>query len=174
MKTNFKISDELIEAGKTVFLAMAYTQTIRPVIENYQRKILEKHQFRINPKFLERGMADEPITDPEYCYLITDEDFKTYLQEVHEQHIKHGFHVKFEYCPLLIAESMERNAKRELLRAAQYITNINPDNYIPLKLYEQLIELTLQLVSPYVDGKQVLKELETYKPQYYLEGDIKP
>ena len=47
MKTpKFTPTPEMIKAAKSVFLAMAHTETVRPIVEGYQRELLAYADMR--------------------------------------------------------------------------------------------------------------------------------
>lgn len=170
---NFKPSKELKQAAETLLLAKTYTETIRPTIEGYQTELLKKLQFKIADKWvnMERtGLNKEVITDHKRTYLMDDEDFNIYLKELHQKHIEHGFKdqvtkggttKEIGFCPLLIAEDTQRQARKLLIDAAEYITGISYDKVNRVKDLEKLEDLTLRLVVPFLDRKEILKTLET-------------
>lgn len=83
MKKNIKISDELIQAGEAVFSAMAYLDTVKPIVTEYQKAILERHQFTNRKEGEIRktkisNNKEEIILNPNRTYLMSDEDFEIY------------------------------------------------------------------------------------------------
>jgi hypothetical protein len=160
-----KLSKELIQAAETVFMAMAYTGAIRPIVEGYKQEIIEKYQFLIDSKWIGKSRSHykegAKVEGYKNAYLMSDEDFKIYLSEIVKKQDENGWHENSikGTCPLLCAESLEREAKRELLRAAQYIIKIDADKqYIPMDKYKQLIDLTLTLCAPFIDSKKILAD----------------
>jgi len=156
-----KPSKELIECALLVFKAIAYTETIRPVVEKYQKEILAKHQFTVSDKWVKMGEPKRVILDEGSTYLLKDKDFKVYLKEVHEQHIKHGFNVKFEYCPLLIAEDLERQAKKTFVDQSKEFNIMDDETFDcltwDLKNYKKYIEITLSYVAQFINKKDIEK-----------------
>jgi hypothetical protein len=150
--TPIKPTKDLISATETVFIAMAHTELIRPVVEGYQKELLKFWKFNIAEKWIDTGMKPGIITDPEKAYLMDNEDFQIYLKELHQKHIENGFKVKMNYCPLLIAESTERDAKHLMLECAEYMTKINPSEVFSVKIKEKLTELTLRFIAPFIDN----------------------
>lgn len=143
----FKPTPEQIEATKAVFMAMAYVETIRPIVQKYQREILEQ----IDARNRETG---KPIRREFDTYLMTEEQFNEYLKLVHEQHLKHGFKVEYGYCPLLTAENTLIQAQNALLKAMQPFTKIDPSELYNLvhhlDIRRKLIDLTLRFMAQFV------------------------
>src|SRR3972149_11222868 len=99
MKTHelyYKIAPtpDMISAAKTVFMAKAWVDTIRPVVEGYKKAILAEHNWHIAEKWVDKGMTNRVILDPEHAYLLSGTDFETYLAEVKESRIAAGLKVE--------------------------------------------------------------------------------
>ena len=162
MKPQFKPTPDMIQAASTVFLAIAYTETIRPTIEAIQSKLLKELSFKPSEKWVKMGINDLPerITENKNAYLLNDEDAKKYFSLLDEEVKKAGFNVKTGYCPLLIAEDMERKAKRLLIDTMEPITGFNTDKILCTGLdnYKKMVELTLALLAPYCKESKEIKE----------------
>lgn len=172
----FSPTPEMIAAAETCFAAMAYTQTVAPVIEAIQQKVLDANKYAWdfesvsggveNPK---RDFAEFVAKHGEYCsrefdtYLIGDANLSHYIDECHKEYLLAGFDVKHGYCPKLIAESLERDAKRALIDALQPITGVTSEMATrSLKRYREFVELSLRLMAPFCgDSKTILKSLQT-------------
>ncbi len=160
-----KPSAELLKAAETVFLAQAHADTLRPIVTGYQRQILNEKEYLIAEEWEERShgrIKRERITDPEKAYLLNEADFKEYLKKVDQHHIKRGYAdlVKEGKCPLLVAESMERDARRELLEEAEYITGIDPAKIWKVEHYRKIEEIVLKLCAPHLkSGAEILEEV---------------
>lgn len=144
----FTPTNQMIAACKSTLMAIAYTQTVRPIVEGYQKKNLE----------IIKPLDDEGklITDLKHTYRMNDKDFNDYLDFCHEDAIKNGFEVKERgYCPLLIAENLERQSKRLLIDVMKDHTGLeglDADKLIcsGLDNYNKAVELTLNLLTKYV------------------------
>jgi len=149
------ISADMIAAAETLFLAMAYTQTIRPVVEEYQKRIIAEIKPKVCEKFAQFG--NNAITEAKDTYLMNDDDFKVYLQRSHDEALKAGFKVEMDYCPLLIAESLETEAEHALIKAMYPITHLEANDVLSAGLdkYEKLIDLSLRLLAPFVKKEAV-------------------
>ena len=143
------ISQDIIEAGKTLLTAKAYVETIRPVVEGYQKEILNNHQWHIASKWTKRRRGydeDSIILDPDHSYLLEDKDAAIYYEELHKEHLKHGFKVKKDYCPLLIAQNMERKARDILFDLLQPITGIDPSEIYQVKHLNEYERIALEMI----------------------------
>jgi hypothetical protein len=144
-KKKFEPTPGMVEAAKTVFIAMAWTETVRPIVEGYQKKHLEILQAK-------NRWTGEVILNPGESYAMPDSDFLIYNQSCKEERDKAGLFVESDdFCPLLVAENMERQAKRALMETMEDIIGIKVDILTGhLKEYKQMIELTLKMLAPYV------------------------
>ena len=151
-----QITPELKSAVETYFLAKAYEETIRPIVEGYRTQILLENNFEYRDDLFEserRKPDSKFVKDEKDTYLMKDEQFTVYLGLVHEQHLSHGFDVKeFGYCPLLIAEDNTRKAKRLVLESAEYIWSEHIEK-LPYKMdhYNKLFDMIVGLVVKLAD-----------------------
>lgn len=151
-----KLTKALIAVVKTACNAEAYLEIVRPVVEGYQKEILEKHQFKIDiEKWTGYGFdLEKPVLEPKDIYKMSDEDSLIYFRECELKHVEHGFKVKEGCCPLLVAESMLRNAKHEVKIAAKYIHKMSKHDMCRMnleqseKLYSLIIKLVFSLLTP--------------------------
>lgn len=149
----------MIEAAEALFVAMAFEQTLRPIVEGYQRTILSDGVWRVAPHILQRcsHRAGEPlapyVTDIKSAWTMHEDDFTVYLKRCNEERIAAGLVVEDEdHCPLLVAENATRMAKRALCDAMASVTNISADKVLVLGMtkYERFVDLSLKLLAPYV------------------------
>lgn len=148
----FKPTPEMIAAAETVFMTMAFVQTIRPIVVQYQTSILALGNWKIAPQFAAR-LGSEVILDPKSAYLMTSADFALYDQKCKQARVVARLHVANEdQCPLLVAEELARQAEHALVEAMSESTNLSVDKLLSAGLdkYRQFIELTLKLLAPYV------------------------
>ena len=149
---NFKPSDEMIKAAELVFLSMAEVETIKPIVKAYQKKILNKYQFKDDEGNI--------ITEEGRSYLMGDADFKVYLDECNTKRLKVGLYVKNkEYCPLLVAESDLTDAERLLINSFKPITGLDCSDIYLLEHRKKFLNLALGLMSNFIDSKQILKTI---------------
>lgn len=145
------ITDAMKQNCKTVFLTMAYTETIRPIVEGYQKEILNFFEWKIDKQWVEKGMEDQIIRDPDKAYLLSDEDFKSYLAHCNIARKKANLHVDNpEFCPLLVAESLQNDAERLFIDSMEPITGLKAKDIILLKHRKQLLDICLRLVVRFV------------------------
>lgn len=135
----------MIGAATNVFKAKAFVETVRPVVEAYQRK--ELAILRPVNRF-----TGEVITEPKHAYTMDDDLFLLYIKGINLSRDEAGLKVRHpDNCPLLEAEGVERMAKEHLVNVMEPITKLSAHRLIcsGLKNYEELIELTLRLLAPY-------------------------
>lgn len=158
-KPNINITEDMKQAAKTVFKTMAFTQTIRPIVRAYQLKIIDEMKPQVNERDAKNyRLGFKIITDPKDTYLMNNEDFQVYLKRCNEERIKAKLHVdNEEFCPLLVAEDLQRQAERAFIETMEPITHLTPDKVLcsknGLENYRKLIDLSLRLLAPYVDNK---------------------
>jgi len=145
---------KVIEATETVLKAIAYTQTMKDIVEPQKRKVLAKYQFRTSQEWVKKGIKKERelITNPKNAYLMNDEDFETYHDEMQQFYKDEGIYPGNNKCPLLVAESMERKAKRRLVDIMEKYTGIGNDDLL-MEHYYEYIELNLNFLTQFTRKK---------------------
>lgn len=153
-------------AAKAVFISMAYTETIRPIIEGIQNEQLAKGNYKYDPHhtFGTRSTKRDIIEwDEKYgmyiktlkhTYLMSESDFGHYYTECQHKYRNAGFDFPDGQCPLLIAESNEREAKRifaELcIDALKMPFTISDLICGKLEKYHNFIELNLKMMANHI------------------------
>lgn len=156
----------MIEAAENLFVAMAFEQTVRPIVEGYQRKILTERIWRCAPEYLERAnrrapdeALDSQITDIKLAWTMEKADFALYVERCNEERIAAGLVVETEaHCPLLVAQDTTRKAKYALCDAMASVTKMPADSAVTLKRedYERMIDVSLRLLAPFVQNPLAL------------------
>jgi hypothetical protein len=155
----FQPTAEMIKAAENVFLAITVEQSIRPIVEGYQRKVLAERSWRTTPELLaglqrrsNQPVADE-ITDIKAAWMMANDDFAIYRKRCNEERIAAKLHAETDdHCPLLVAENITRLAKHALCDAMAGITKIDGAKAVTLPAadYDKLVDLTLKLLAPFV------------------------
>jgi len=155
---NFKPNSEMLESAEVVFLSMAYVETIKPIVENIQKKVLNKHKFKVAKKY-RNYEKDKIITEEKYSYLMSNEDFKIYHNECRTLEDEKGLKVSNpEFCPLLVAENEQRKAENLLMNSFKVITGLDTDDInMSLDNRKKFLDLTLGFMSQFIDKEKVLK-----------------
>jgi hypothetical protein len=156
----FKPTPEMIAAAENVLLAMAIETVTRPIVERYQRKILNEREWLSDPAMSVTPGVSERVTDPKYAWLMTSEDFALYQKRCNEERIAAKLLAETDdHCPLLVAESITCLAKTALLDTMSCHTKIDGAGAAAMKAadYDKLVDLTLRLLAPFV--KNVLATL---------------
>lgn len=163
------ITEELKTVTKCLIQAMALVETIHPIVTGYRKNILKE----INAK---NEYTGEPVINPQHYYLISNEQFKTFLVRCDEEAVKNKLVHKPGCCPLLEAEEVERKAKRVFVECVlpllPQMKDITYDSMIRLSvdkdgnyktdklgrlLYksDEFIDLALNLIIPQIDKKEL-------------------
>lgn len=163
----------MIKAAETVFICMAWEQTVRDIVEKYQREILSVYKWT-NIKEVEHckkyghEIGLKVITDPKDSYLLADEDFDIYLRECEEQRKISGLSIRAEgNCPLLEAESNTRDARRVLIESMGHITGgVTVDDILcsrnGLEKYHKMVDLSLRMIAPFCSVKSALSFIKVH------------
>lgn len=143
------ITNNMILAAKDVFLSMAWEQAIRPVVEGYQKQILDRNKFTDK-------RTKEVILDPKHTYMMSDEDFAVYLKEIEVCREAAGLKIRSEgNCPLLEARNDLRIAERAFAKTLEPLTKVTIDQVLctknGLENYRKYLNLGLKMVLSY-DG----------------------
>jgi hypothetical protein len=139
---------------------MAAVDTIRPIVQQIQQSVLDKHKFKVDPKNKRIADGVKVITKIQHDYLMSDDDFKVYHNECRILEDEKNLKVDNpEFCPLLVAEHDLIKAQHLLIDAFGPMFGITSSN-----LYgdhrEKFLDLTLRLMAKYVDTKTILARLK--------------
>lgn len=166
---NFKPTAEMISAAELVFVAMAAEQTVRPIVEAYQRKVLAAHNWPIAAKWVdeparrrrEKYMNGEPILDPKDSFLLDEEASAIYFAEIDKEARAAGYNLPPDHCPLLTAEHDRIRAEQLLITALSPLTKVDNDNIWNLGFdkRKEYIELCKKIMAPFVDSKKAMRRV---------------
>ena len=83
---------DIQKAVGLVFACLAWEETVRPVVREYQKKVLAEIKFV--------SVQDGKIlTSPEEAWLMHDQAFEIYLKRCNDERIKAGFYTESpEHC----------------------------------------------------------------------------
>ena len=137
--------------AKAVFLSIAYVQTVREVIEPKQQEVIDFFKFKIAKQWrdFEQG---EIIKSHKHLYLadesdwiIFDEEMRRVYKEVNLIPSKEG------NCPLLEAESIEREAKRALVNYLESFTGLSFER-MGISNYFKYLDIMLTILASKVNA----------------------
>lgn len=151
MNKNMRPTNEMIDACKAVLIAKAWYATVEPIVRGYERKILEWHQFKKADKYKEYTSAPEIILEPKKSWLMRDEDFIIYDAECKKERDKAGLKVNHpDNCPLLEAETLERNAQHALIEAVAPMLGITLERVTrSMDIYNKFVDLAMKWIVSY-------------------------
>lgn len=149
----FKPTPDMMTAAENLFLSMALEQTIRPIVEGYQRKILAERMWEVDPELVTAPGIPEHINDIKSTWLMSTVDFAAYFARCNEERIAANLQVeRGDYCPLLVAENTTRLARQALCDSIATVTKIDGETAaaLPAADYDHLVDITLKLLAPFV------------------------
>lgn len=160
----FKPTADMIAAAEAVFVAEAFEQTLRPIVEDYKRKILSERVWHMSPDIRAgvRRTGDMPIdtriTDIRYAWMMSEADFAEFARLCNAARITANLVVESEaHCPLGVAEEITRQAKRKLAEVMAGVSGIDLETISTMRMehYEHYVDLTLRLLAPFVGSAAV-------------------
>jgi hypothetical protein len=154
---SFTPTPTMVSLAQSVMVAMAFADTIRPIVVGYETDILKNGQWRIRPEFADR-LNNEIIIDPKRAYLMSDEDALVFHAECKKARDTAGLKVENdEHCPLLVAENLVMQCERALIDEMATITGMSSNNLccIGMDKRKQYIDLTLRLLAPFITRQQI-------------------
>lgn len=162
-KSSFKPTRAMVEAAENLLFAMAFRDTVSPIVVDYQTRILGEGKWTVRDEFADessgkvgdgRAMTPELITDPGRAWLMSDSNFAIYDGRCQAAARDAGLKVAREgNCPKLVAEEDVRLAERGLIDAMAPFTNLPARIVVgfPTKDYNRFVGRTLDELTPFVD-----------------------
>lgn len=160
MSQKFQPTQGMIDAARKVFMAMAWVDTVKPIVLAYQRQILAEGQWHIpadKHAMLERRSGNSPldtlVLDPSKAYMLAEDDFKAYYLKCETARVHADLHIStVGGCPLLEAQGTLMLAKRLLVEQMEPISNQTYEKLISTKAeaFGKFVEMTLRHLAPFV------------------------
>jgi hypothetical protein len=142
---------------QNVFNCTAYAMTVRDIIYPEQQKIIDFFKFEIAPEWRERdqrhGREERIYIDkPENMYLCSENDFNIYFKELNLMYERVNLKPSQpDFCPLLEAESLQRDAERAAIEYICPLLNFDPEQvFYSLKTYKSILDILKGLFAPVV------------------------
>lgn len=162
MQKKFNPTQVMIRAAETVFLAQAFLEMVRPIVLDYQKRILAEGQWKVRPEYNDRRSEciEEIVIEPANSFLMSEADFKIYHAKCNEARKVANLVVEDdEQCPLLVAENQLRKAKIELCNVMEPVTGIDYNKVAAsLDGYARYFDLVLRLLGPYVSSAKTIMQ----------------
>ncbi|MFO8066688.1 MAG: hypothetical protein R6U11_03810 [Bacteroidales bacterium] len=127
--------------AERVFKAMAYEQTVSAIVKPEQHRLV--NELKIKDKH-----TGEIITDPDFIYKTSDQEYNLYLTSMRQFYIDNGFVLPTpDHSPLQMAEELTRKAKRLLIDYCTPFTGIAFNDLFTNfpSSYDNYVESTLEL-----------------------------
>ena len=139
------VTPELREAVARLRAAQAYTASIRPTIEAYQRELMAVCGLTYDIEF---DKAGQPITELRDSWKADSESHARWCAALDEAHKAHGFEVAEPgQCPLLMAEYAEIDAGRAVCIAAAYISGVGAEHATASLRFREYVEKAARFVE---------------------------
>jgi len=151
--TVFEPTDRQIRAVEAVLSAMVREQSVRPVVETYQRMILEELRFKPSLTWDNCPGLPEVVLDPNEDYFLGPEDMAVYMAECNAARDALGLVVSSpDHCPLLEARSARIDAENALLATMIDTPRLAPlakARLLPGDKGKQAIATLLSVIAPF-------------------------
>lgn len=164
----FSPSAKLVRFCENALASRAYVETIRPIVEGYQKAILEAGDYWMCDQWHREFVKAEidpgklRITEPERTYLLPQAAANRYHEACRQAAKKAGLHVLREgNCPLLEARHLLVRAEEALL--AVFASEMEVPELaepLPLGQREKALSCIYGLLTPHIGSvERVLRRL---------------
>ena len=146
--SNFLPNIAMILAGRTVLIARARENYIRPIVMAYKTKILSSREWFVD------GSNGQKINDPKHAYLLSQKDYKLFDELCQIEAERNGLTVSVAgMCPLAEAEYDLVNAKIELIRAMESVNDLRANHAREMlpEILNEAVEMRLRLMGPRIE-----------------------
>jgi hypothetical protein len=149
----FTPTDRQVRAAEILLAAMTHEQAIQPVVETYQRMILEQHQFKPSLTWDYCPGLPEVVLDPNEDHYLGADDMAIYMAECHAARDALGLIVSSpDHCPLLEARSARIDAENALLATmidTPRLAPLSKARLLPGDKGKQAIAGLLAVITPF-------------------------
>ncbi|MCK5019879.1 MAG: hypothetical protein KAS32_22680 [Candidatus Peribacteraceae bacterium] len=141
------VTPEMLKSAKDVIDTRKITESIRSIVETNQNHVLFVHQFKAEKDIPEE--VDRIVLEGKLSYLLSDNDFKTYIEESTHLNELAGLKVDNpEHCPLLVAEGVEREKISDMFVSFEPMSGVKAsDLHCNPKFYKRAVDLYLNLYT---------------------------
>ena len=156
-------SNELISAATAVVTVKAFVEVLRPKIRAIQTDLIDYLDIRCDEQYAESRRYVSGLLDPDHVYLAPEADQAEYFAMLDKWYREAGYTDMPEgHCPLLIAESLLRQAERLFMEASielsaragftpEMIEKVITCQMVDgLKQRQKYLDLNLGLVVPFI------------------------
>lgn len=161
-------------AVNAYLMARAHAELQREKVDSIARELLTTAEYYTDPKFITRARKkSERITEPKNAWLLEDSEHTDYLLDLKHALKKAGYKIEdipgepaHSYkCPALVAEDIQRDAERLIIKTAAEMLGETEDFHHKLLCngldkYYQFIDLVVKLVVNLPNFKNPLTKQE--------------
>jgi len=161
------ITQEMVTAAEVFLLAKILEEAIEPVVTQYSKRILEKHQFKASSQWQDYPeLAGKVILDEKQTYLLSEEDWAVYESETFKARDEAGLKVsRPDNCPYLEAHNHRIKAENALIETVSKHPKMGNLKAHLLTLDERakVIDLIMMLLAPHVRKADEIFEFSRYE-----------
>ena len=161
-----KPPQELIDLGKALLMAKAFEECIKAQCIPLQQKILDENDWHIDIGESTGEGSNTPIRCIDEVNLLCEEDLKQFNDKKFQEYRTAGLNIKKSEIgfidPYSEAKYLRTGAEMALVSVADTIQaglskllEVNPQKK------DEYIELTLRLITPFVDVKEEMQSLKS-------------
>lgn len=155
-------SKQLCQAAANVLKAQALAETLKPVAHKIQSDLLAKMNIRCAHGYSDR-VSEGGVLTPSHSYLMSDDDAKLYYPALDAAYRAAGWpDIEQGHCPYLEAESLLRDARRELIEASASLSPLNADiakrcreGHIKMEHRDEIISSILSYVTQFIPRRML-------------------
>lgn len=152
----FVATDRQLIAFRALLAAEAEVARVRPIVRGYQAEILARHSFR--PAAELADLADDVtlIRERKDTWLLSKADAAIFDSECEAARVARGdLPVStVGFCPLLVAESAQMTAERELVESLADVTGVQWGKFkYDFKLLRPYLDAAKRLFAAYLQEK---------------------
>lgn len=159
----FGITDQMVQAAQALLDARAHEAIVKPQVKTYQRLILAKHRFMVNEEFRDQPGADQPITDPEKVWLMSEGDLAIYVADCHRERDRLGLVTRvIDGCPLLEAQARRTEAEWRLFDELSHhprLGHLKGANQSAWRMRQQTLDLAVKFMMPFLNEEATDRNL---------------
>jgi hypothetical protein len=149
---------ELVTLAEAVFMAMAYERTIAAIVKPKQQEVIDFFKFEVTEEH-EKRLADglRVVDSVEHLYLADKQDWAIFQAEMDKFYVEQGIKPEKEgCCPLLIAESMTREANHLFAEALAPFFELDLEKMLYTR-EKEFVEIHLTLFASHVNPHKHLQ-----------------
>lgn len=144
----FKVTNEMIQAAKSVFAATAMLKVMEPKILAVKKAVLTDCSFLRAQEHWISG-EENIVLEPFDVFMLSEGDFDIYLAKVYDAYAANGIKAEFGFCPLQHLKDIKFRAEDWLIETFEPQLCISVEQARSHRDRPKLVNLMLELVRPH-------------------------